>query len=219
MDDVLLDSQSLFIQLFSMYKGDQEWEKGRALFVSMNCRDPATANHSLVVAFIAYHLTINIRLTSCNAERMFLAGLLHDIGKLSMPDGILKSSHRLNIEERTLVVEHVKIGHDALKQLDFGSDILQFCYSHHERLDGSGYPHGTTNQSEIGCIAAISDIYSALRLPRSYRSNCLSDKEIIEFLLQYDDQFNRNYTYILKSFLNKRSEIPKECKALIGNSK
>ncbi|NIK66963.1 MULTISPECIES: HD domain-containing phosphohydrolase [unclassified Paenibacillus] len=205
MYDVLLDSQSLFLQLFNMYNGEQEWEKGKALFVSISCRDLATANHSLVVGYIAYHITINIRLASCNAERMFLAGLLHDIGKLSMPDSILKSSQRLNTEERKLVIEHVKVGHDALKQLDFGPDILQFCYSHHERLDGSGYPQGTTNLNEIGCIAAISDIYSALKLPRSYRSNCLSDKEIIEFLFQYDNQFNRNYTYILKSFLNKRS--------------
>ncbi|MDD9269708.1 HD-GYP domain-containing protein [Paenibacillus sp. GCM10023248] len=219
MDDVLLDSQSLLLQLFNKYKGDQEWEKGRALFVSMNCRDQATANHSLVVAFIAYNLTRHIRRTSCNPERMFLAGLLHDIGKLSMPDGILKSSHRLNIEERSLVLEHVKVGHDTLKELDFGSDILHFCYSHHERLDGSGYPQGTTNQSEIGCIAAISDIYSALKLPRSYRSNCLSDKEIIEFLLKNDDKLNRNYTYNLKSFLYNRSEITKERKVFTGNSK
>ncbi|MGG1518087.1 HD domain-containing phosphohydrolase [Paenibacillus oryzisoli] len=213
MDDVLLDSQSLFFQLFRKYKGDPEWEKGKALFVAMNCRDQETADHSLVVAYMAYHINISIHLTSRYAERMFLAGLLHDIGKLSMPDSILKSSQGLSIDERMLVVEHVKVGHDVLKDLDFGSDILQFCCSHHERLDGSGYPHGTTKQSEIGCIAAISDIYSAFRLPRIYRSNCLSDKEIIEYLLHYDNQFNRYYTNILESFLHKYSESPKERKA------
>lgn len=98
-DDVLLDSREMLHQLLNIYKGDLEWERGRALFVSIDCRDSATADHSLVVAFIAYHLINSIRPAYCDADRMFLAGLLHDIGKLTMPDDILKSARKLTSEE------------------------------------------------------------------------------------------------------------------------
>jgi putative nucleotidyltransferase with HDIG domain len=201
MYDILIESRSLFLELFNMHKGDLEWEKGKVLFVSLYCRDPATADHSLVVAFIAYNLAISIRGSSVNEDRMFLSGLLHDIGKLAMPDDILKSSKRLTFEERSLVVEHVQAGYNVLSQLDLGQDILHFCYSHHERIDGSGYPHGIADRSEIGRIAAISDVYSACKLPRIYRSDCLSDKEIIEFLIQNSGKFDIDYTLILKDIL------------------
>ncbi|SDP01645.1 HDIG domain-containing protein, partial [Paenibacillus sp. yr247] len=206
--DILLDSRSLSHQLFSMYKGDLEWEKGRALFVSMDCRDPATADHSLIVGFIAYHLVKSIRVTSRDADRMFLVGFLHDIGKLTMPDDILKSSKRLSPEERDLIIDHVQIGYNALNELEFGPDILQFCFNHHERLDGSGYPLGSSDHSEIGRIAAISDIYSTLKLPRSYRADSFTDEGIIEFLYQNKGQFDKEYTGILKAFLHNRSSLP-----------
>jgi putative nucleotidyltransferase with HDIG domain len=202
MEEILLVSRNLFESLIAKYKENVEWEKGRALFLSLEYRCQATAEHSLVVAFIAYHLMNQITEDSHFSERLFLGGLLHDIGKLNMPDDILKSSHRLiTDDERKAVTGHVRIGHEALTKLHFGHDVLQFCLTHHERLDGSGYPGGNLETSMIGRVAAISDIYSALKLPRYYRPDCFTDNGIFQYFLDHKRQYDMETVFLLREFL------------------
>ncbi|WP_240422038.1 HD-GYP domain-containing protein [Paenibacillus periandrae] len=191
----------MFQQLLFKYKDQVEWEKGRALFLALEYRCQATAEHSVVVAFIAYHLAIQINCDTHTGERMFLAGLLHDIGKLKLPDDILKSQRLITSEEHQTIVSHVQGGYDALKVLGFGSDILQFCLTHHERLDGSGYPQGISERSMIGKIAPISDVYSALKLPRLYRPSSLNDEHILKYFIENNHQFEEDYIQELLKFL------------------
>jgi putative nucleotidyltransferase with HDIG domain len=201
MEKMLIDSRFLFQRLVSKYKNQMEWEKGRALFLSLEYRCQETAAHSVVVAFIAYHLAIQIIGETQTGERMFLAGLLHDIGKLKIPDTILKSDRLITSDEHKKIVDHVQSGYEALKGLDFGSDILQFCMTHHERLDGSGYPKGISEKSIIGKIAPISDVYSALKLPRLYRPESLSDENILKYFIENNHQFEGAYISELLKFL------------------
>ncbi|WP_158630134.1 HD-GYP domain-containing protein [Cohnella sp. AR92] len=208
---ILDDSKHLFMQLSSQHK-DMEWEKGKTLFLALQYRCQATADHSLVVAFAAYHLCLRMDRPQL-AERMFLAGLLHDIGKLTMPDDILKSSRKLSEEERLGLIEHVQKGVDALTELHFGDDIIHFCQSHHERLDGSGYPQGIPEESFIGRIAAISDVYSAMKMPRLYRLNTIDDEGILNYLSDNPQQFDNDFLQQLRSFLaewNAYSSLPKK---------
>jgi len=216
MKDILFDSRSMFHDLTSKYRTDLEWEKGRALFISLEYRCPATADHSLVVAFIASKLARQIFGDPRMEERMFLAGLLHDIGKVTMPDDILKSSRRLTAQERDSVITHVNTGLQALQTLDFQDDIVQFCLTHHERIDGSGYPRGITETSMIGRIASISDIYSALKLPRIYRPESMNDESIIDYLKLNSNQYDVAYVQILKEFLSARKPMRQQTDPLLG---
>lgn len=159
-----------FIKVKEIFKGDLEWEKGFALFHCLSLRDRETAQHSIEVGYYAAKIAERLNL---DTSRYFLAGLLHDIGKINMNDHPLKSEVVLTKKERSKLKNHVLHGVLTLSDLGFGEDIIKFCLRHHERLNGSGYPFGikAENISIEGRIAQVVDVYSALRMPRKYRGN------------------------------------------------
>ena len=96
-------------------------------------------------------------------------GLLHDIGKLSVPDEVLKKPGALDDDEYALVQKHTVWGDALLGRLGFSARIRRLVRDHHERLDGSGYPHGATSLSLETRVLAVCDVYDALRSDRVYR--------------------------------------------------
>lgn len=159
-----------FLKMKEIFKGEPEWEKAFALFHCLNLRDTNTAKHSIEVGYFAAKIAAKLNL---DPSRYFLAGLLHDIGKIDMDDHPLKSGEILTVKERSKLKDHVLHGVLTLSELGFGKDIVQFCLRHHERLDGSGYPFGVCEEliSTEGRIAQVSDVFSALTSPRKYREN------------------------------------------------
>lgn len=157
-----------FIRMKEIFKGNPEWEKAFALFHCLTLRDRDTAEHSIEVGYYAAKTAEKLGI---EPSRYFLAGLLHDIGKINMDDHPLKSDQLLTKKERLQLKDHVLQGVLTLSGLGFGKDIIQFCLRHHERLDGSGYPFGVDekNISIEGKIAQIADVYSALTMYRDYR--------------------------------------------------
>ena len=103
-------------------------------------RDPYTAGHQMRVADLAAAIAVEMDLPSDTVEGIRMAGVIHDIGKISVPAEILSKPGRLSKKEFELIKDHPQTGHDVLKDVEFPWPIAKIILQHHEKLDGSGYP-------------------------------------------------------------------------------
>jgi putative two-component system response regulator len=143
-----------------------------ALARAIDARDPYTAQHSERVSVYAGRLGAAIGLTGPELEAVRRGGLFHDIGKIAIRDAVLLKPARLTPEEFAEIRKHPVVGRELLsgmKTLTFALDVV---YSHHERLDGSGYPDGIAGESIplTARVTTIADIYDALTSARVYRA-------------------------------------------------
>jgi len=133
--------------------------------------DPYTAGHQQRVAELACLIGKNMGLAEDIVERLYLDGLLHDIGKISIPRSILTKPGELAKEEWALIRAHTKQGYNILKDANLPWPIADAALQHHERLDGSGYPDGLTGDKlslEVS-ILAVCDVVEAMSSHRPYR--------------------------------------------------
>jgi PAS domain S-box-containing protein len=133
--------------------------------------DPYTAGHQQRVAELASLVGDNMGLADDIINRLYLDGLLHDIGKISIPRSILTKPGELAEEEWSLIRSHTRQGYSILKDANLPWSIADVALQHHERLDGSGYPDGVTEEGlslEIG-ILAVCDVVEAMSSHRPYR--------------------------------------------------
>jgi putative nucleotidyltransferase with HDIG domain len=138
---------------------------------ALDAKDKYTAGHSLRVMDYAIKIAKVLRLPENEIEMLKQACLLHDIGKVSIPDGILNKKSPLTKIEREHIYKHPVVGKQILSAVTEFQDILDIIYAHHERVDGKGYPNGKTRE-EIPLLArilAIADTYDAIRSERPYR--------------------------------------------------
>jgi HD-GYP domain-containing protein (c-di-GMP phosphodiesterase class II) len=144
----------------------------RALTVRLAEKDCSTEEHTRRVALLAVQIGESLGLPRSRLRSLATGGLLHDIGKLAVPDEILKKPGSLTEEEFGVIQRHPEWGHHLLRELgDFAADVRRLVLDHHERLDGSGYPRGLTEaQLDLETrILAVCDVYDALISPRVYR--------------------------------------------------
>jgi HD-GYP domain-containing protein (c-di-GMP phosphodiesterase class II) len=133
--------------------------------------DPYTAGHQQRVAQLACLVGDNMGLAAPMVDRLYLDGLLHDIGKVTIPRSILTKPGQLAEEEWALIRAHTKQGYSILKDADLPWPIAEAALQHHERLDGSGYPDGITGDKlglEVN-ILAVCDVVEAMSSHRPYR--------------------------------------------------
>lgn len=137
-----------------------------------------TYNHSRSVSKIAVFLAEERGFSENEIKDIMIAGLLHDIGKLSIPNSVLEKPSGLNDEEFALMRQHTYYTYRILEQIDGFEQIAQWAAYHHEYLDGSGYPfHYTAENLPMGSrIMAVADIFVALREDRPYRKGLSEDK-------------------------------------------
>ncbi|EMI21477.1 metal dependent phosphohydrolase [Rhodopirellula maiorica SM1] len=166
----------------------------RAMINSIDAKDAYTRGHSDRVAAMGRTLAAKLGLDPQEQHNVYMAGLLHDIGKIGVPDSILGKPSRLSEEEFAIVSRHPEIGCSILKhlkQLDF---VLPGVLHHHECFDGSGYPHGLAGQEIplMGRILAVADAYDAMTSTRPYRNGMPRAKAEAILLAgsgeQWDDQ-------------------------------
>ncbi len=143
----------------------------RALTSAIDARDPYTLGHSVRVGQLAALIGRQLHLDERTLSRLEIGGYLHDIGKIGIRDAILLKPGRLTPEERRIIQEHPRIGLAILQPVELPEEVIEFVGSHHERLDGSGYPHGASGESVsvVARIAAVADMYDAITSERPYR--------------------------------------------------
>jgi len=152
----------------------------RALTVRLAEKDAYTEEHTRRVALRAVQVGEELDLSPVRVRSLATGSLVHDIGKLSVPDSILKKPGPLTDEEFSVVKRHSEWGDRMLGDLGFGKDIRQLVRDHHERLDGSGYPHGIGDSaiSLDARILAVCDVYDALISKRVYREAWTHERAI-----------------------------------------
>jgi len=155
----------------------------RALEATVKIRDPYTADHQRRVAYLAHAIAQEIGLSENTVKAIELAGIIHDIGKISIPAEILNKSGKLSPKEFSLIKDHPQIGCKILRDagLPF-CPITQMVLQHHERLNGSGYPQGLKLGSIIleAAILAVADVVEAMSSHRPYRPSLGIDAALSE---------------------------------------
>lgn len=143
----------------------------KALTSAIDARDPHTMGHSARVGQLAVMIGRHLGLDEKTLGYVEIGGYLHDIGKIGIRDAVLLKPSALTAEERRIIQEHPRIGLAILDPVDLAKEVVEFVESHHERLDGSGYPHGLRDDlvSIVARIAAVSDVYDAVTSKRPYR--------------------------------------------------
>ncbi|MFL5914686.1 MAG: HD domain-containing phosphohydrolase [Gaiellaceae bacterium] len=142
-----------------------------ALVATLDARDQYTAGHSAAVAIYAKDIATRMGLPHDQQELVHLCGLVHDIGKIGLTAGLLEKPGPLTLEERRQMEQHSEIGERILRNVDDYSEIADIVRSHHERIDGMGYPDGIHGE-EIPLLARIigvADAYDAMTSDRPYR--------------------------------------------------
>ena len=134
-------------------------------------KDPYTANHQRRVAQIAGATALKMGVDEEFIKGVQVMGLLHDLGKIAIPSAILSKPGRLSQQEFDLIKTHPQIGHDVLMKFKFPWPVALAVLQHHERLDGSGYPHGFAGGEIIleARILAVADLVEAMVAHRPYR--------------------------------------------------
>jgi response regulator RpfG family c-di-GMP phosphodiesterase len=163
-----------------MYSRLQDLNKDiiRSYARAVEAKDVYTRGHSERVAAYALHLGIKVKLTDDELEKLYIGGVLHDIGKIGVPDHILNKPGRLTDEEFAVIKRHPVIGKEILSQVFFLKDIFPLVYYHHERLDGTGYPEGIKGDEISPLVRTLSvvDVFEALTSDRAYRRALPLDK-------------------------------------------
>ncbi len=172
----------------------------------LDSRDTYTEGHSFRVANLAQKMGANVNLKQGELDNLFLSALLHDIGKIGIPDEVLKKDGKLNDKEYDLIKSHPVIGRTIMRDIEICDDILKGIYHHHEFYNGEGYPEKIAGKSIplFARIIGIADTFDALTSQRSYnkRKTILEAIQIIKS--QSGSQFDPD---LVNTFLNIEKEL------------
>jgi HD-GYP domain-containing protein (c-di-GMP phosphodiesterase class II) len=138
---------------------------------ALELRDPNTSGHTLRVTNHAVVIATRNNFPGETLKNVYLGSLLHDIGKIGIPDAILNKKDKLSEKEWKIMKTHPTLAYHFLKDIPFLADAIAIPYCHHERYDGSGYPQGLKGQEIPVCarIFSLADVYDALTHDRPYR--------------------------------------------------
>src|SRR6201984_2794075 len=141
-----------------------------ALVATLDARDQYTAGHSAAVAIYARDIAQRMGLSVEEQDLVHLCGLVHDIGKIGLPAGLLEKPGPLTLEERRQMEQHSEIGERILRNVDDYSEIADIVRSHHERIDGMGYPDGLQGDviPLLSRLIGVGDAYDAMTSDRPY---------------------------------------------------
>lgn len=142
-----------------------------AMARTVESRDPYTAGHQHRVADLAVAIATEMNLPRDQIEGIRMAGMIHDLGKISVPAEILSKPGRLRENEFALLKAHPETGYDIIADIEFPWPIAQMVLQHHEKMDGSGYPNGLSGEDILieARILCVSDVVEAMASHRPYR--------------------------------------------------
>lgn len=183
---------------------------------SIDARDRYTSGHSQRVAYWGREIARDIGLTERKVEDVYIGGILHDIGKIGIEDEILNKKGKLTPEEYDKIKQHTVIGYEIILQAGMFNELLPAIRSHHERIDGRGYPDGLAGD-EIPLMArilAISDAFDAMVADRPYRKGLPVEEALQEIRRGSGTQFD---PILAEHFIRIVQRLPcEELQSIIG---
>jgi putative nucleotidyltransferase with HDIG domain len=191
-----IDTQTLLNSVAQLFRSRNTIVELFDMIYSMRSVADSAYAHSLNVSLISRMIGRWLRLDQHNLDTLTLAGLLHDIGKVRIPDELLNKTGSLTDEEFARIKEHPKLGYDILKnQPNLDPRIKKAALMHHERCDGSGYPSQLTEDfiDNYAMIVAIADVYDAMTAARAYRAPLCPFQVISNFEKDGYQKFNTKY--------------------------
>lgn len=143
----------------------------QAMAMTVEMRDPYTSGHQRRVADLASAIAVEMGLPAKEVEGVYMAGLIHDIGKIRVPSGILCHPGRLGEIQFAIIKPHPEVGFDILKGIEFPWPVAEIVLQHHERMNGSGYPRALKGVQILqkARILAVADVVEAMSSHRPYR--------------------------------------------------
>jgi len=184
----------------------------QALVQAIEAKDPYTIGHSQMVAKIAVALARRLELTDDECERVRIAGLLLDVGKIGISGEILTKKEGLTAAERQVLETHVEIGAQIVEPIIYPWDVSTLVYQHHERLDGSGYParlRGADIAFEAR-ILGLADAFVAMIVRRAYREAHGEPQALAYFRSEAGRTFDASCVEALAAVLESESELRDE---------
>jgi putative nucleotidyltransferase with HDIG domain len=179
-----------------------------ALIATLDARDRYTAGHSAAVAIYSRDIAQRMGLSPETRDQAYLCGLVHDIGKIGLPPGLLEKPGALTLEERRQMQEHSAIGERILAHVDEYSEIARIVRHHHERIDGQGYPDGLVDGEIplVSRIIAVADAYNAMTSDRPYRDAMPSRVARLRLAQAVDSQFDTGVVAAFEAILASAEE-------------
>lgn len=179
-----------------------------ALVATLDARDRYTAGHSAAVAIYARDIAMRMGLSEAEIQLAHLCGLVHDIGKIGLPPGLLEKPGALTLDERRQMEEHTVIGERILANVDDYSEIAMIVRHHHERVDGQGYPDGLPGDHIplLSRIISVADAYNAMTSDRPYRDAMPSQVARLRLAQAVESQFDTSVVAAFEAILAGASE-------------
>jgi diguanylate cyclase (GGDEF)-like protein len=185
------------VRIYSPDELEREIERNARLRAAKNlvrfvdARDPSTASHSEMVSALAEAIGVQLGLEAETLDHLRLAGLLHDIGKIGLPDAILRAPRRLTEAEYSIIKRHPEFGHSLLDGLGI-DPVDDWVLHHHEHWNGSGYPHGLSSEEiPLGArIILVADAFEAITADRPYRPAQGEEAALAELRANAGSQFD-----------------------------
>ncbi|MCK4873659.1 MAG: HD domain-containing protein [Phycisphaerales bacterium] len=203
----LLDASAAYLNIFlenaALYRDQQALFLGtlEALTASIDAKDTYTCGHSQRVAWLSKQLAEAARFEAETVERIHITGVVHDIGKIGVPEAVLCKPGRLTKEEFDEIKKHPERGARILKDVPQLRDVIPGVLHHHERMDGKGYPHGLSGHDipESARVIALADSFDAMSSTRTYRAAMSRDQVFEEIERCSGTQFD---SHLVPCFLD-----------------
>jgi putative nucleotidyltransferase with HDIG domain len=175
----------------------------KGLIATLDARDQYTAGHSASVAIYARDIALRMGLEDDQVELVHLCGLVHDIGKIGLPAGLLEKPGALTLDERREMQRHSEIGERILAKVDTYAEIAAIVRHHHERVDGQGYPDGVAGIEIplLSRIIAVADAYNAMTSNRPYRDAMPSRVARLRLAQAVESQFDTTVVAAFEAIL------------------
>jgi hypothetical protein len=211
-------------RLFALYQAQRESAEGlarvngilekanlsfaSALVATLDARDRYTAGHSAAVAIYARDIAARMALSEGEQGLAHLCGLVHDIGKIGLPAGLLEKPGALTLDERREMQRHSEIGERILENVETYAEIAAVVRHHHERMDGNGYPDGLMGESIplLARIIAVADAYNAMTSDRPYRDAMPTRVARLRLAQAVETQFDTSVVAAFEAILAGASE-------------
>jgi putative nucleotidyltransferase with HDIG domain len=179
-----------------------------ALVATLDARDKYTAGHSAAVAIYARDIAQRMGMDERDQDLVHLCGLVHDVGKIGLSASVLEKPGALTLEERREMERHSVIGEDILRNVEDYSEIAGIVRSHHERVDGTGYPDRLVGDEipALARIIAVADAYNAMTSDRPYRDAMPSRVARLRLAQAVESQFDTSVVAAFEAILAGATE-------------